>query len=216
MTLAEQAYGDIRQDIIAGLLPPDLPLRMEELKSRYNAGFSPLREALNRLQSERLVISQSLRGFKVAPMSVEELNDSMNMRILIETDALKKSIERGDDDWAANIVSSQYALNVQAQRQDICGEIFELEARHHVFHRALLSSCGSPWALEMFERLYAATERYRASSLSNKTARYGRDIQDEHSNLAEAVLDRDPDTATKLLSEHYRRTADMISQQMVS
>lgn len=206
MTLAEKAYDALRHDIIRGELAAERPLRLADLSERYGMGFSPLREALNRLQVERLVTAESLRGFRVAPLSLEELHDATSLRILIETEALRASVRLGDDGWAAGIVSALYALKVQAGRTGPEADIWTLEARHHAFHRALLSACNSAWTLEFFERLYAATERYRIPILLAAALPAGRDVQAEHSALAEAALDRDAEKAVGLLTDHYLRT----------
>src|SRR5690606_34404793 len=87
-TLAEQAYRAIKRDIISGTLEPGRALRLEFLKARYELSFSPLREALNRLHSERLVESEALKGFRVATLSLKEMHDSMRTRILVDCDAL--------------------------------------------------------------------------------------------------------------------------------
>ena len=92
MTLAEKAYQYIRRDIVRGGLAPGQPLRMAPMSERYQMGFSPLREALTRLQSERLVVSVALRGFSVAPLSMNEMWDAINTRIHIETEALRLAI----------------------------------------------------------------------------------------------------------------------------
>lgn len=211
MTLSERAYAAIRQDIIRGTLVPGMPLRMAELSTRYGMGFSPLREALSRLQSERMVVAEALRGFRVAPQSVEEMRDAMQTRILIECDALRRAIALGDDDWAAGIVGALYALKIQTERTDQGGGIWELEARHRAFHLALLAACQSPWKLEFAERLYTATERYRIPILLDQQSATSRDVQAEHSDLATAVLDRDADRAADLLSRHYTRSAEAIA-----
>lgn len=213
MTLAEKAYNSLRQDIIRGAFAPGSPLRLADLGERYGMGFSPLREALNRLQAERLVTSESLRGFRVAPLSLAEFEDALAMRLMIETEALQASIEKGGDDWASAIVAALYALNLQAGRQAESADIWELEARHHAFHRALLAACGSAWLMEFFERLYMATERYRIPILL-AGGRGSRDIQAEHSAIAEAVLARDMARAEGLLRDHYLRTAETIRARM--
>ncbi|MDX8437478.1 FCD domain-containing protein [Mesorhizobium abyssinicae] len=212
MTLAQKAYDALRHDIIRGELPPGRPLRLADLGERYGMGFSPLREALNRLQAERLVTAESLRGFRVAPLSLDELHDATSLRIVIETEALKASIKNGDDAWASGIVSSLYALNVQAARTGPEADIWTLEKRHHAFHRALLAGCNSPWTLEFFERLYAATERYRIPVLLASARPVGRDVQAEHGALAEATLDRDADKASVLLEQHYLRTVEDLAE----
>lgn len=214
MTLAEKAYQALRHDIIRGEHASGHPLRLADLSRRYEMGFSPLREALNRLQAERLVTAESLRGFRVAPMSYDELNDAVSLRIAIETQALRASIVNGDDAWASGIVSALYALKIQAGRTGDQADIWTLEARHHAFHRALLSACESPWSLDFFERLYAATERYRIPVLLASSAPTGRDVQAEHGALAEAALDRDADLAVTLLERHYRSTIEALVEAM--
>lgn len=214
MTLAEKAYVSLRQDLVRGAFPPGSPLRLAELGTRYGMGFSPLREALNRLQAERLVTAESLRGFRVAPLSPEEFEDALASRLLIETEALRAAIAKGGDDWAAGIVSALYALKLQVDRRSQGGDLWELESRHHAFHRALLAACGSAWLLEFFERLYTATERYRLPALAGGAGAGGRDIHAEHAAIAEAVLARDAEQAETLLRQHYLRTAETIRARM--
>lgn len=217
MTLSEKAYLAIRRDIIKGVLTAGQPLRMADLSARYNMGFSPLREALSRLQVERLVLAEALRGFRVAPLSVDEMQDAISTRILLESDALRLSIQYGDDDWSATIVATLYALKLQVDRAAASAvDVWDIEQRHYAFHRALLSACRSPWRLEFFERLYAATERYRIPVLNGTKTSTGRDVQGEHSALADAVLARDADAAVRLLAEHYTKTVVTIRARMGS
>lgn len=207
MTLAEKAYVSLRKDIVEGCFAPESPLRLADLSERYGMGFSPLREALNRLQAERLVTAESLRGFRVSSRSPAEFEDALNARLLVETEALRLSIARGDDAWEASVVAALYALRRQAGREG--GDLDELKTRHHAFHRALLAACGSDWLMDFFERLYAATERYRIPALL-AAGPQKRDIDAEHGEIADAVLARDAARAEHLLRAHYLRTAATI------
>jgi DNA-binding GntR family transcriptional regulator len=216
MTLTEQAYEKIRQDIIDGSLAPTRPLRLDNLKARYGIGHSPLREALSRLQSERLVDAAPLKGFTVAPLSLDLMWDAIETRILIETRALRLSIKNGGDAWETNIVSALHALTLQTRRLRDAGssepsEIRTLEARHWAFHQSLLAECRSGWLLELSERLYAATERYRHpfhnASMGNSSAP---DPQEEHQALADAVIARDTDRSVALLDSHLRIMGEQI------
>lgn len=211
MTLAEKAYDALRRDIVTGALKPGQPLRMAQLSQRYDMGFSPLREALNRLQAERLVTSVALKGFSVASLSMEEMWDATQTRILIEGRALRLSIERGGDEWEAGIVGALHALLLQAARSTASeADARLLEARHHAFHQALLSACGSGWLMEFFQRLYLESERYRHPMLAPRPGEQARDVQAEHEALARATLSRDADLASALLADHYRRTAQRL------
>src|SRR4051812_24258716 len=154
-TLSEVAYQRLRADIVAGVLEAGKPLRLEALRQRYGLSFSPLREALMRLQSERLGLSTALRGFSVGPVSREEIRDATETRILIECEALRRAMRDGDDDWEAGIVAAFHALNLQVERQSrLSGQVeaadmFAMGERHHQFHHALIAHCGSPRLLEL-------------------------------------------------------------------
>ena len=215
-TLGEAAYQRLRSDIVVGTLKAGEPLRLEALRQRYGLSFSPLREALMRLQSERLVLSTALRGFSVAPLSREEIEDATETRILIESEALRRSMRNGDDDWEAGIVAAFHALSLQVERQSrMAGKVetadlFAMEERHHHFHRALIAPCGSPRLLELAEQLYVETQRYRLPNyFGGALGKRRRDATAEHRAIMEATLRRSEE-AVRLLAEHYRKTAAII------
>ncbi len=218
-TLADRAFEELRHDIVSGAFEPRQPLRLAELKARYGMGFSPLREALNRLTAGRFVVSVPKCGFKVASLSRDEMWDATRTRILIETEALSLSIRDGDDAWETGIVGALYALNRQADRPhdarvDRAEELRLLEARHYAFHRALIAACGSTWLLDFFQTLYMETARYRAPALSGARDETDRNIRAEHTALADAALARDASRAGGLLTAHYERTASAVEAAM--
>lgn len=215
-TLGEAAYQRLRADIVSGVLEAGKPLRLEALRQRYGLSFSPLREALMRLQSERLVLSTALRGFSVAPLSREEMKDATETRILIECEALRRSMRNGDDDWEAGIVAAFHALGLQVERQSRragdmeAADLMVMEERHQKFHRALIADCGSPRLLELSHQLYTETQRYRLPSLVGRTTGTPpRDVAAEHQQIMDATLRRSED-AVRHLAEHYRRTTEAI------
>lgn len=220
-TLGEAAYQRLRADIVAGVLEAGKPLRLEALRQRYGLSFSPLREALMRLQSERLVLSTALRGFSVAPLSREEMKDATETRILIECEALRRAMRDGDDDWEAGIVAAFHALGRQVERmarnsdKANAADVAALEERHRQFHHALIAQCGSPRLLELANQLYVETQRYRLPSLVGQLAGAApRDVAAEHQQIMDATLRRSED-APGFLAAHYRRTAAAIETAMV-
>lgn len=215
-TLTEKAYEALRHDIVRGNWAPGQQLRMAELSGRYGMGFSPLREALSRLQAEGLATLAPLRGFSVASLSLEEMWDTINLRILIECEALRLSIRKGGDDWEAGIVSALHALNRQSTRASGGKEedLWELESRHRAFHLQLVSACGSARLLALTQRLYVDTERYRIPILLQAGPSRSRDVQKEHTEIADAALARKSDLATRRLTEHYQLTAKAIELRM--
>ncbi|OWT64140.1 GntR family transcriptional regulator [Candidimonas nitroreducens] len=218
-TLAEQAYLNLKRDIMDGVLAPGQPLRLEFLKQKYHLSFSPLREALNRLQSERLVDAFALKGFRVSPLSTKEMWDAINARILIDCEALRRSIAAGSDDWESRIVAALHALDRATGKTAAPDELQAhhdlVEQRHLALHRALIDACDSRWLLDFSMTLYVQTERYRRPMLLNlpKSAT-PRDVSREHHEIVAATLQRDAGQACGLLAQHYSRTAQLIEQSL--
>ena len=208
-TLVESAYRNLRRNIIEGRLPPGEKLRIEHMKDDYGVGGATLREALSLLISDALVVSQGQRGFRVAPVSLEDLADITETRVMLEGEALRQSIARGDETWEANLMAAFHRLT-RAEEKLADGENREeWEERNRVFHEVLISACPSRWIKHFVTILYNQAERYRHLSLRQSTV--PRDVHAEHRALFDAALERDADKACGVLAQHIRSTLDSVS-----
>ena len=210
-TLAGRAYSLIRSDIIRGRLAPNLRLRLEDLRETYQMGFSPIREALMQLDSEGLVVLEKMKGFRVAPVSLDHLDDLTRVRIEVESLALRWSIEKGDATWEAEILGSFHRLSKQQKSNpDDPQNINEgWRNEHRAFHAALVAACGSKLLISICDSLYDQAERYVA--LSIRYLEQPRDDLIEHEALMRAALDRDAGTAARLCAEHIALTTAKVS-----
>jgi DNA-binding GntR family transcriptional regulator len=207
-TLASDVRERLRADIVNCVLKPGLRLRFEEIKARYDVGLSPVREALFRLASEGLVVSEDHRGFRVAPVSRTKLMDISFMRRELESMALKLSIEHGDIAWESRILSSFHQLSAVSSKNDNGSLDPEWERRHEVYHFALASACGSEWLLQFRKMLSDQWARYRRLCIQYQ--RSGRDVLEEHRQIMEAALARDAPAAVYLVGRHISRSAQII------
>ncbi|MCG7880390.1 MAG: FCD domain-containing protein [Candidatus Thiodiazotropha endolucinida] len=203
-TLSDQAYLQLRSDIIHGELQPDEKLRIEHLRTAYGVGASPLREALSRLTADGFVTAEGQRGFRVAPMSEEDLADITQLRILLEKQALCQSIEQGDDAWESRIVAAFYQLEKVEESEE--RDPAEWEIRNHDFHEALIAGCSSKWLRRFYGILYDQHKRYRNIALSTEIPR---DLHQEHKALRNAALARDGKRACDAIEQHIMRTAEI-------
>lgn len=209
-TISEQAYRMIRSDIVWGKLAPGMPLRSDDLRHRYDIGISPLREALSRLATERLVTSAGQRGFRVAPIDAATIADVCETRLIIECAALRRSVENGDVDWETRVVAAHHALSRVAVPQAQGPEAELWTARHRAFHMALLSACGSEWLIYLSELLFDQAERFRiARALASSPGTEARDPTREHQAILDAILKRDVDGAEAALRAHYNTTTEL-------
>ena len=108
---AIDGYRWLKNDIIRGVYHPDEKLRMSLLTSRYGLGVGPLREALSQLVAERLVTVVNQKGYRVAPMSEQELLDIFDARANMEAMLVRLAIERGGDEWEAELLARAHLLN---------------------------------------------------------------------------------------------------------
>jgi DNA-binding GntR family transcriptional regulator len=203
-TLSESAYDRLRGDIIRGQLEPEAKLRIDELRRHYATGASPLREALNRLAGEGFVTTEGQRGFRVAPISLKDLQDITRLRILLECEAITDSMRLGDDVWESNIVAAFHRLSKLDVRLEY--GFPEWELRNQAFHEALIAACDSTWLLKFRRTLYEQHKRYRLISILEQDAT--RDVLSEHEAIMSAALKRDTRTACAATEAHIMRTLD--------
>ena len=211
-TLASQAQELLRADILSGHLAPGQRLRTKDLQARYGLGLSPLRESLQRLSAEGMVVNDEQRGFAVASVSVEELQDLTLARASLESIMLPMAIAQGPADWEAEIVAAFHRLSRTPLPVDTAavGDARQWELRHRAFHHAMVAGCGSPWLLRLHAQLVDQSERYRKIRILHHQEQGAqvRDVNAEHQALMDAVLRRDAAQATELMTRHLRATSE--------
>ena len=213
-TLALQIYSKIRNEIIGATLDPGKKLRIRELCQQHGVGLSPVREALNRLSSEGLVVQTAHRGFSVASFGLQDLDELVRARLWLNELALRESIKHGDAQWEERVLIGYHRLS-RLPRLDATGARNEAWDRaHRIFHANLLDACGSRWLLEFCQTLYDASERYRA--LARLTNDPPRDHLVEHRAIMTAVVERNEALAIKLLQDHFNRTTTDVRRSLAA
>lgn len=202
----QTAYERLRADLLACRLQPGKQLRIDALCVALDVGSSAIREALSRLASEGFVISEPQIGFRVAPISLEEMRDLTRVRIIIEGLCLRSSIACGDNFWEAKLLAAHHLLSTTPERvaDDPARTNDDFAKVHADFHEALVAACDSPWLLKIRANLFELTERYRRLSIPLAPSK--RDLNKEHRDIMEAAQARDPDRAVLLMRDHLRAT----------
>lgn len=205
-TLIEHSYERLREDIVTGRLEPGQKLRVEHLRHDYGVSAGTLREAITRLASDALVVAEGQRGFRVAPIAVEDLEDITRLRVQIETEALRQSIRVGTPAWKQAVRASYAALSAE---EPIAPERRrQWEQLNLQFHETLLSGHASPWTLRVLRLLSRHTERYRSFAMALPGA--VRDVHAEHAEIFEYALSGQDARAALALEAHIRTTPDLL------
>lgn len=206
LRLSEQ----LRAEILDGRLQPGARLHLATLAERFAVSLGAVREALSRLVADGLVHAHDRRGFRVSPVSAADIRDLTATRAEIEALALRRSIERGDAAWEAEILASLHVLGRATPGALTDPKLAQPDwvTLHERFHLALVAACGSPWLLRFRRVLFEQSERYRALLVAHAVG--PRDIAREHREIAEATLARDADRAAALLAAHFTTTMEML------
>jgi len=212
VSLNRVAHERLRGDVLAGHWQPGQKLLMHQLRHHYDMGASPLREALNRLATEGLVVHNDQRGFVVAQASVEQLRDLVRTRITLESVALGLSFARRSPAWEEGLVLAFHRLSraPRSVQPDNYEENPSWEQLHRAFHFALLQACDSPLLLGFCEQLYDQAYRYR--QLAARKAYKRRNELDEHRALFDAAMANRVDDARLLMAAHYEHTARIFAE----
>ena len=208
-TRAEEVYAQLRADLLQGEYEPGAKLRIAELSDRYGCSPSVLREALNRLSQQALVVAIPQRGFAVPELTIDGLRDLSHARILVETTALRESITDGDLEWESDVIAAHHRLQQTHQVGSEGHLTEEWEKAHNHFHYILLAGGPSKVLTEVAVGLRDRSQLYVHWS-RELVKDEERDVPAEHQLISDRTLARDADGAAEALKMHIERSVSAL------
>lgn len=199
-TVGDTALKQIRSDIIFGALAPSQRLTLDKLKTRYGIAVTTIREILSRLVAEDLVVAEDNKGFRVAPVTPQNLRETGEMRLLLESYALERSFQNGNLDWEGAVIAAHHKLKAIETRM-VAGESVDQSTWKRYdweFHQALIAGCGSDMLIQMHSSAFDHYLRYQILAMSFR----GAGAAEEHGALMDCAMQRDVDGARALLARH--------------
>lgn len=186
----------LRDAIAGGRFVPGQQLLETSLAQSLGVSRGPLREAMQRLTQEGLLISHRNRGLFVMDLDESTVRDTYLARAAVERAAVEHLIDRGHNDRAVALV--ELATRMEQFRTDPSSD--EVSALDLRFHEKLVELSGSPQLRRMHQTLLTQVRM----CLSNMRTTYDSidDRVEEHRALADAIVAGDSDRAVRLLREH--------------
>lgn len=193
-TKADAAYVEIHRRIVEGELPPGTVLDQGALARDLNVSTTPVREALRRLEMEKLVEMSAHRDARVVPVSPQDFRYLYEVRLALDPLAAGLAAERATKAEIDAIVRLANARGRTALKQ---------AAVNRRFHRAVYSACHNPVLVGELDSLWDRTDSYRLALLS---AYPGEAVlaNNEHASIAAAVKSRDADQVRALVRLHLK------------
>lgn len=201
-SLKEHIYTAILNDIILGIYSPDQVLNEKGLMERFNVSRAPIREALTALCNEKVLYSIPYYGYKITPLTVEDISNTKSYRCIMECGFM-----------------AEYWHKFTPEVLDRLEQIHSIDLNEHMesdaithwnsnirFHLALFDTYGNSYAYQnLRSAMSLQTRAYAQTRWEEWHSRLFHDVPAFHGSILEAIRKNEKETAIRLLN------ADIIS-----
>ncbi|WAZ26441.1 GntR family transcriptional regulator [Streptomyces cinnabarinus] len=197
LSLAERAYRVIRDRLVLLEIRPGAPINEEQLGQSLGVGRTPVREALKRLQYERLITTYPRRGTFATDVHITDLAHISEVRQELEPLAAAQAARRATATDRATLTALRQELESGDTRRQDATELLHLDLQ---VHRAVYAATHNPYLEDTLVRYDNLATRIwclfidRLSDMAGHVA--------EHGPLIDAIVAGDPERAARLARSH--------------
>lgn len=204
-TLVDIVYDKIRKDITQHVIMPGQKININDLSERYGASVTPIKLALNRLISEKIVENFPRQGMKVKDISADEIDEIFDMRLMLDlyyTKEIILSVNYNDE------LKEELRNNVEEQKQIVSSlnsnssveAYLEVYNNDYLFHELLLKSSGNSKIVDLYHHI----NPFLYSNYLFRRQSREKDIAGvkEHESILNAILTEDEDSLKDALRIH--------------
>ena len=196
-SLAERAYLVLRDRLVTLDIRPGTPINDEHLAASLGVGRTPIREALKRLETERLVVAYPRRGTFATEVNITDLSHISEVRQHLEPAAAAGAARRATASDRAALGGLLDALHRKSGEHGDSGELMRLDMS---VHRAIYAATHNPYLEETLVRYDNLATRIWCLFLDRLPDLAGH--VGEHSPLLQAIVAGEPDKAAQLSADH--------------
>jgi DNA-binding GntR family transcriptional regulator len=208
-SLSNQAYTAIKKDILTCALYPGSAIAQSQLVRRYDFGLTPVREALKRLEQEGFVRSIPRFGYRITPITLKDVEDLYDLRLILEQSAVRMAVQRASDEQLDQI--QQKAAFTYTFRDP---ESYLDFLDHNIsFHVTIALASKNRKLAEMLAKVL--NEMTRIFNLGLDLRDSAQEMRDEHIALASALAARDVRSAEEAISEQIDRSRQRVAEMLI-
>lgn len=197
VSLAERAYRAIRDRLVMLEIRPGAPINEDQLAQSLGVGRTPVREALKRLQYERLITTYPRRGTFATDVNITDLAHISEVRLELEPLAAAQAARRATAADRAVLTALRVELESEGPRQRDAAELMHLDLQ---VHRAIYAATHNPYLEDTLVRHDNLATRIWCLFVDRLSDMAGH--VEEHGPLVEAIVAGDPDKAAQLARSH--------------
>lgn len=209
-TMATSAAETLRELIVMGEIPAGTPLRLEDLADRLGMSISPVREAVRQLESLGLAEHAPYKGARVTAIDAGEMHDVYEVRLALETLAVRHAATRWDDTTDAQFEEVLGALSDAYA----AGERAAIIRGNTAFHDAIAQVSGSRWLPRLLRPTLETSERFSAFVIDEPDEETYEVEERGHRAIVAACRAHDADEAERTLTAHLAAFAAIFERDL--
>lgn len=212
LELSEQVFDYILNRILYGDLKVGEKINIEAIARDLKVSRTPVREAFRKLEQMDLVVAIPFSGFQVKQLSIEEIHEIYQIRILLEVYAIRESAKKITPDQLDHIISIQKKMEQILESENHSNQ--QILVCNREFHMAIFKTCSLPLLCEMIETLWNRLSFFRLLLIQEKS--YGSRSMQEHWQYIEALRCHNADECDALtrrtLQNHDREMPNLVNK----
>lgn len=203
-SLRDRVYNHLRAAIISGMIAPGTTLVQEQLAEQMGVSRTPIRDALDRLANEGLIIRGLGGRVSVAELSIRELREKYAVRGVLEGLALRLAAERLGEIQFGKLRRYLREMREAVEQNDPL-TVTEIGCD---FHDTIIAACGNEFLIQSLQNLNDSIRRYRrvAANIPGRAVVTMR----EHEEVYAALQSGDVEAADQLIQEHIAHSQQQL------
>jgi DNA-binding GntR family transcriptional regulator len=199
-SLREQTYQVLRSAILSGEFLAGSRLVETQIAEKLQVSRTPIREALQQLQQEKLVVADESGGLRVVSFSPTDAKHLYRCRLVLEQESVIEACQNATAEQLAKIeLAVQQAEKAIAQQPHQLTS-YQLLHIDYQFHRAIAECANNPWLWLLLEQLFDKMALLRMQTVQQNLKVL--EIRSEHRQIYEAIAQRNPEKAIAAISNH--------------
>lgn len=193
--------------VFCELLPGSLILETD-LIAEFHTSRTPVREALLRLEREGYIVIEQRKATRVSRISLSDVHDLMELRLMIEPQIIRNFGARIDDETRDRLMDNQSRFNALEQEDSSLQNLKEFLKLDYEFHYLLISLSGNKVLIKHLDELLIQSMRYWYFMLVTMNKRIT-EVRTEHRQVAELLLNNQIEKAAVALEKHIRKSGEL-------
>jgi DNA-binding GntR family transcriptional regulator len=206
---SDRIEQELRRMIVSLELAPGAEVSEPFLIERLRCGRTPLREALQRLAQDHLVVSVPRRGISIAELSIAEFREVEEVRLYVEGLSARLAAERITDEVLAKIE----AIIEKAEVASDAGDFMAVSEYDFEFHHLIALATGNRYLADAIAKWSRLGRRF--GYLAWKHEGSARESLHEHRLVLAALRQHDPADAQSEMREHSARARDRMREALI-